>query len=80
MSNLKTGYYAYNANHGIRFIGHWIEVIDIRKDSVLVTPSNFHESVVMYTFSETIITFFTSDNPLLMDLENTHTIGNLTDD
>ena len=79
MNKLKTGYYAYDKHHGITYLATIVEIRDFRRDTVLVTPSNFHESVTMYDFSETLIAYFLEDNALLIDLNDTHTIGNLYD-
>jgi len=68
VNKLQTGYYTYSEHNGINYVLNTIHVYNLRKDTMFVTPTVFYDSVIMYTFPETIITYFNENDELLLDL------------
>lgn len=70
MTKLNSGYYTYSLKEGIKFIG--INVcLNRYSDSLLVSPSVFHQIVAEYDnkdSDETVITYFNFCDELLHEI------------
>ncbi len=71
MSKLESGYYAYSPNKGIYFLGTNLFASEFKPDTILISPSAFHQIVAesnQYECNDTVITYFKYDDYILHDL------------